>query len=221
MSRRSRGSRRWSAHRMWWPELFWPRAQAGELIGGEKLGLYTAVEFDPVSRRVSRKISEVVGARNLGMAHLVVRSTCDDRRPMSGEGDLTVPAGQGLGPSLGKLHGLSGKLSKGSGEVGGLREWLDTAAVVGWWWRVVVEGGGACSLRRTAVISSSVRSVGMRGSTTEALWALIGVGTGTGARSGVARRGCAVGRALACQPRSSTWRLASARVQALIGSKSS
>ena len=56
------------------------------------------------------------------MAHLVVRSTCDDRRPMSGEGDLTVPAGQGLGPSLGKLHGLSGKLSKGSGEVGGLRK---------------------------------------------------------------------------------------------------
>jgi hypothetical protein len=54
----------------------------------------------------------------------------------------------------------------------------------------------------------------MRGSTTEALWALIGVGVGTGARSGVARRG----RALACQPRSSTWRLASARVQASVWS---
>jgi hypothetical protein len=87
--------------------------------------------------------------------------------------------------------------------------------------QAMVAGGGACSLRQTSMISGAGRSEGGRGSTTEALWALIGVGTGTGARSGVARRGCAVGRALACQPRSSTWRLASARVQALIGSKSS
>jgi hypothetical protein len=118
--------------------LFWPRAQAGELIGGEKLGLYTAVEFDPVSRRVSRKISEVVGARNLGMAHLAVRSTCGGRRPKSGEVDLTVLAGQGLGSCLGRLHGLSGKLSKGSGEVGGLWEWLATTVVLRRWWRAVV-----------------------------------------------------------------------------------
>jgi hypothetical protein len=52
-SGRSRGSRRWSAHRLWWPELFWLCAQAGELVHGEKLGLYTAVEFDPVSRGAS------------------------------------------------------------------------------------------------------------------------------------------------------------------------
>ena len=74
----------------------------------------------------------------MGMAHLVVRSMRGGGRPKSSEGDLTVPVGQGLGSSLGRLQGLSGKLSKGSGEVGGLREWLDTAAVVGRWWRVVV-----------------------------------------------------------------------------------
>jgi hypothetical protein len=72
------------------------------------------------------------------MAHLVVRSTCCGGWPKSGEVDLTVPVGQGLGSSLGRLHGLSGKLSKDSGEVGGLREWLATAAVLGRWWRAVV-----------------------------------------------------------------------------------
>jgi hypothetical protein len=79
----------------------------------------------------SRKVTEVMVAKNLGMAHLVVRSTCGGGRPKSGEVDLTVPAGQGLGSSLGRRHDLSGKLSKGSGEVGGLREWLATAAVLG------------------------------------------------------------------------------------------
>jgi hypothetical protein len=54
-----------------------------------------------VSRGASWKVIEVVGARNLGMAHLVVRSTCGGGRPKSGEVDLTVLAGQGLGSSLG------------------------------------------------------------------------------------------------------------------------
>jgi hypothetical protein len=72
-----------------------------------------------VSQGASRKVSGVVGARNLRMAHLVDWSTCDGGRPKSSEDDLTVPAGQGLGSSLERLHDLSGKLSKGSGEVGG------------------------------------------------------------------------------------------------------
>ena len=67
------------------------------------------------------------------MAHLVARSTCGGGRPKSGEDNLTVSAGQGLGSSLARLHGLSGKLSKGSGEVGALREWLATATVLGRW----------------------------------------------------------------------------------------
>jgi hypothetical protein len=89
----SRGSRRWSARRMWWPELFWPHAQAVELVGGEKLDLNTVVEFDPVSQGASQNVSEVVGAWNLGMAHLVVRSTCGGARPKSSEVDLTVSMG--------------------------------------------------------------------------------------------------------------------------------
>jgi hypothetical protein len=60
------------------------------------------------------------------MAHLVARSTRGGGRPKSGEEYITVSAGQGLGSSLEKLYGLSGKLSKGSGEAGCLREWLAT-----------------------------------------------------------------------------------------------
>ena len=62
------------------------------------------------------------------MAHLVVRSTCGGGWPKSGEDNLTVSAGQGLGSSLERHHSLSGKLSKVSGEVGVLQEWLATVA---------------------------------------------------------------------------------------------
>lgn len=62
------------------------------------------------------------------MAHLVAQSTLGDGRSKSVEEDLTVPAGQDLGSSLEKLYGLTGKLYKGSGEAGCLREWLATMA---------------------------------------------------------------------------------------------
>jgi hypothetical protein len=84
--------------------------------------------------------------------------------------------------------------------------------------QAVVAGSGACSLWQTLVISGLGRSEGVRGSTAEALWALIGMGAGAGVWSGVAWPGCAVGRALACQPRSSTWQFASSRVQASVWS---
>jgi hypothetical protein len=64
------------------------------------------------------------------MAHLVARSTCGGGRPKSDEVALAAPAGQGLGSSLEKLHGLSGKLSKGLGEARGLRKRLATSAVL-------------------------------------------------------------------------------------------
>jgi hypothetical protein len=44
-----------------------------------------------VSRGAPRKVSEVVAARNLGMAHLEVRSTCGGGRPKSVEVDLVTP----------------------------------------------------------------------------------------------------------------------------------
>jgi hypothetical protein len=50
------------------------------------------------------------------MVHLVAWSTCGGGRPKSGDGDLVVPVRQGLDPCLEKLHGSTGKLSKGSGE---------------------------------------------------------------------------------------------------------
>jgi hypothetical protein len=63
------------------------------------------------------------------MAHLIARSTCGGGRPKSGDGDLAVPVRQGLDPCLEKLHGFSGKLSRGSGEARGL--WKRLAAVAG------------------------------------------------------------------------------------------
>jgi hypothetical protein len=71
------------------------------------------------------------------MAHLVGRSTCVGGRPKSGEVALAAPVGQGLGSSLKKHHGLSGKLSKGLGAAGCLWKRLATTAVLGQWWRAV------------------------------------------------------------------------------------
>jgi hypothetical protein len=71
------------------------------------------------------------------MAHLVAQSTCGGGRPKSGEVTLAAPVGQGPGSSFEKLHGLSGKLSKGLGKAGGRRKGLATAAMLGQWWRAV------------------------------------------------------------------------------------
>jgi hypothetical protein len=50
---------------------------------------------------------------------------------MSGEVALASPARQGLGSSLGKLHSLWGKLSKGLGEAGSRQERLAMVVVLG------------------------------------------------------------------------------------------
>jgi hypothetical protein len=71
------------------------------------------------------------------MAHMVGRSTCGGGQPKFGEVALAARVGHGLGSSLEKPHGLSGKLSKGSGEAGGRQKRLATAAVLGQWWRAV------------------------------------------------------------------------------------
>jgi hypothetical protein len=54
------------------------------------------------------------------MVHLIARSTCVGRGPKSGDGDLAIPVRQGLNPCLEKLHGFSGKHSRGLGEARGL-----------------------------------------------------------------------------------------------------
>jgi hypothetical protein len=77
------------------------------------------------------------------MAHLVAQSTCGGGRPKSGEVALATPVGQGLGSSLEKLHGLSGKLSKGTSEARGLQK----KAGHGGRAQAVVADGGACLSR--------------------------------------------------------------------------
>jgi hypothetical protein len=63
------------------------------------------------------------------MVHQVTRSTRGGGWPKSGDGDPAAPVRQGLDPCLGKLHGSTGKLSRGSGEAICLWKWL--AAMVG------------------------------------------------------------------------------------------
>jgi hypothetical protein len=86
------------------------------------------------------------------MVHLVARSTCGGGRPKSGNGDLAAPVRQGLDPSLKKLHGSTGKLSRGSGEARCLWEWL--AAMAG----VLVAWAGGAELARAKNWVGTVRA---------------------------------------------------------------
>jgi hypothetical protein len=62
------------------------------------------------------------------MAHRIAQSMRGGGRPKSGDDDLAVPVRQGFDSCLEKLHGSSGKLSKGSVEAEGLWKWLATVA---------------------------------------------------------------------------------------------
>jgi hypothetical protein len=62
------------------------------------------------------------------MAHRIARPTRGGGRPKSSDSDLAVPMRQGFDPWLEKLHGSSGKLSKGSVEAEVLWKWLATVA---------------------------------------------------------------------------------------------
>jgi hypothetical protein len=75
-------------------------------------------------------------AMNREMVQWVTRSTCSSGVTNSGERDHTVLVGLVLGSSLGKLHGLSRKLSEGSdrAKVGG--SGLATVGALGWHWQV-------------------------------------------------------------------------------------
>jgi hypothetical protein len=54
-----------------------------------------------------------VGARNWTKTHWLARSTRGGGRPKSGEGEIASPVRQCLGSSLEKLHGFTGKRSRG------------------------------------------------------------------------------------------------------------
>jgi hypothetical protein len=82
----------------------------------------------------------------------VTRSTCSGGFTNSGERDYTIPMGLVLGSSLGKLHGLLGKLSEGLDrvEVGGKgfgHGGCPRAALAGRW-EVAGAGGELGRVRR-------------------------------------------------------------------------
>jgi hypothetical protein len=58
--RSQRGTTRWR----WWSESADPRAQAGELVGGECSGLTTAISVNPSARGASQGVDESTRARN-------------------------------------------------------------------------------------------------------------------------------------------------------------
>jgi hypothetical protein len=72
------------------------------------------------------------------MAHRIAWSTHGGGRSKSGEGESASPVRQCLGSSLEKLHGFTGKRSKGWGEAGVQQRGLATSAVHGQRWRAVV-----------------------------------------------------------------------------------
>jgi hypothetical protein len=86
------------------------------------------------------------------MAHMIARSTHGGRRPKSDDGDLAVPVRQGLNPCLEKLHGFTGKLSRGSGDARVLWKWL--VAVAGA--RVARAGGAELVGAKDGVLSAGV-----------------------------------------------------------------
>jgi hypothetical protein len=135
-SGRSRRSRRCAGQRRRWLELLWPRAQAAEVVGGSCSGQTTTVGFNQSARGAPRGDVEAMRTRNRKMVRWFTRSTCSGGVTNSGERERTVPAGLVLGSSLGRLHGLSRKLSEGSdrAEVGG--NGLATAGALGRLWRV-------------------------------------------------------------------------------------
>jgi hypothetical protein len=112
-SRRFLRSQRGSARRRWWPESVGPRAQAGELVGGECSGLTTAIPVNPMARGAPRGDVETMRAVNWKMAQRLTRSTCVGGAPNSGEHDCAIPVAGVRGSSSGKLHGLPGELPRG------------------------------------------------------------------------------------------------------------
>jgi hypothetical protein len=122
-------SQRGMARRWWWPESVGPRAQAGELVGGECSGLTTVIPVNPMARGAPRGDVETMRAVNWKMAQRLTRSTCADGAPNSSEHDCAITVAGVRGSSSGKLHGLPGELPRG----------LDLAEEGGKWF-----GHGGC-----------------------------------------------------------------------------
>jgi hypothetical protein len=123
-SGRSWRSQRGTARRWWWSESAGPRAQAGELVGGECSGLITAIPVNPMARGAPCGDVETMHAVNWKMAQRLTRSTCACGAPNSGEHDCAIPVAGVLGSSSGKLHGLLGELPRGLDRVEEEGKWF-------------------------------------------------------------------------------------------------
>jgi hypothetical protein len=85
----------------WWPESASPRAQAGELVGGECSSLTTAIQVNPRARGAPRDVKQSTRARNRRMTYRGARSTLAGGRVKSGHRGLASPARQGSIPRSG------------------------------------------------------------------------------------------------------------------------
>jgi hypothetical protein len=106
-------SQRGTTRQRWWSELAGPRAQAGELGGGECSGLTMAIPVNPMAQGAPWGDVETMRAMNWKMAQRLTRSTCAGGAPNSGEHDCAILVAGVLGSSSGKLHGLPGELPRG------------------------------------------------------------------------------------------------------------
>jgi hypothetical protein len=74
-------SQRGTTRRRWWSESAGPRAQAGELVGGECSGLTTVIPVNPMAQGAPRGDVETMRAVNWKRAQRLTRSTCAGGAP--------------------------------------------------------------------------------------------------------------------------------------------
>jgi hypothetical protein len=96
-------SQRGAARRRWWPESAGPRAQAGELVGGECSGLTTVKQVNPRERGASRDVKQSTRARNRRMTYRGARSMLASGRMKSDDRELASPVRQSLIPRSGSF----------------------------------------------------------------------------------------------------------------------
>jgi hypothetical protein len=124
-------SQRGTARRRWWLESAGPRAQAGELVGGECSGLTTAIQVNPRARGASRDVKQSTRARNQRMTYRGARSTLAGGRVKSGDRELASPARQSSIPRSGSFTEAHRVYSEGQTGLG-------EALLAGLRWRGIV-----------------------------------------------------------------------------------
>jgi hypothetical protein len=121
-------SQQGTTRRRWWPESAGPRAQAGELIGGECSGLTTVIPVNPRAWGASRDVKQLTRARNRRMTYRGTRYTLAGGRAKFGDRELASPARQSSIPRSGSFTEARRVYSKG-------RTGLGEALLAGLRWR--------------------------------------------------------------------------------------